>query len=352
MGQPIDPTKGTGRGVVHTSSLSQGAGRGVATMTTNDPLDVIIGTGEAKRDAQQAKTLFSESLEHLEQGNRAQAVELMRKATNADPSNPEISFKLGFVLDQIGEEEEAITMYQRACEATPPPINALLNLAVLYEDLGNFPKAERCLRQVLDTNPNHPRAKLFMKDVQASREMIVDEDNDRDRLKRNAMLDTPVTDFELSVRARTCLKKMNIRTLGDLLRTTESELMGYKNFGESSLVEIKQMLAAKGLRLGQGVEDAHRAARKRILEQLKGSGNEAVLAKGVVELNLSVRARKALQMLGIHTIGDLVSHTEAELMGVKNFGATSLNEVKMRLTDFNLSLRTLDEEEAAQAASK
>ena len=35
---------------------------------------------------------------------------------------------------------------------------------------------------------------------------------------------------------------------------------------------------------------------------------------------------------------------EAELMGVKNFGATSLGEVKIRLTEFGLSLRTLDAE--------
>jgi DNA-directed RNA polymerase subunit alpha len=98
--------------------------------------------------------------------------------------------------------------------------------------------------------------------------------------------------------------------------------------------------------LGQGVEDAHRAARRRIIDQLKGSGNEAVLAKPVTDLNLSVRARKALQLLSIHTLGDLVSHTEAELMGVKNFGATSLQEVKQRLGELNLSLRLLDEEEA------
>ena len=68
------------------------------------------------------------------------------------------------------------------------------------------------------------------------------------------MLDTPVTDFELSVRARNCLKKMNIRTLGDLLKVSEAELLSYRNFGETSLVEIKNMLSSKGLRLGQGVD--------------------------------------------------------------------------------------------------
>jgi hypothetical protein len=152
---------------------------------------------------------------------------------------------------------------------------------VLCEDRGDYVRAERCLRQVLDTNPNHERARLFMKDVMASKDMVVEEDHDRDILKRRALLDTPVTDFELSVRARTCLKKMNIRTLGDLLRITETELMSYKNFGESSLEEIKKMLAMKGLRLGQGLEDAHRSARRQIMERLKGSGKEALLNKPV-----------------------------------------------------------------------
>ena len=57
---------------------------------------------------------------------------------------------------------------------------------------------------------------------------------------------------------------MNIRTLGDLLKITEAELMSYKNFGESSLLEIKKMLSQRNLRLGQGMEDAHRAARRQV----------------------------------------------------------------------------------------
>ena len=252
-----------------------------------------------------------------------------RKAAAADPNSSQIFFRLGYLLDLIGEEDEAITMYDRSCE-NPPALHqrGSINLAVLLEDRGDYHRAERTLKQILETNPNHPRAKLYMKDIMASKDMHVDDEGDKDRVKRNALLDVPVTDFELSVRARTCLKKMNIRTLGDLLRTTEAELLAYKNFGESSLVEIKQMLSSKGLRLGQGVEDAHRAARRRLLDQLKGSGNEAVLAKSVADLSLSVRARKALQLLNIQSLGDLVAHTEAELMGVKNFGATSLTEAE------------------------
>ncbi|CAN0585399.1 unnamed protein product [Laminaria digitata] len=197
----------------------------------------------------------------------------------------------------------------------------------------------------MDTNPNHGRARLFMKDVIASKSMVIEEENERDVMKRRALLDTPVTDFELTVRARTCLKKMNIRSLGDLIRINEAELMSYKNFGESSLEEIKRMLSAKGLRLGQGREDAHRVARRQILEKLKGTGKEGLLNKPVSELQLSVRARKALQMLNIQSIGDLCSHTEAELMGVKNFGATSLVEIKEKLVNCGLSLRELEDGE-------
>ncbi|MEL6496967.1 MAG: DNA-directed RNA polymerase subunit alpha C-terminal domain-containing protein [Planctomycetota bacterium] len=309
---------------------------------TGDPLDIVIGAGEAQREAEQALQHASAATTAEADGDRELAIHELRQAVAADPGNIDLAFRLAFQLDLVGEEDDAVELYERIIEEQPAPVNALLNLAVLYEDQGDYSRAERCLRQVLDTQPNHPRAKLYMKDVQASREMYIEEEQTRDVLKRNALLDTPVTDFELSVRTRTCLKKMNIRTLGDLLRITEAELMSSKNFGESSLVEIKTMLSAKGLKLGQGLEDAHRAARRALMDRLKGTGQEGVLSKPVGDLQLSVRARKALQLLAIETIGDLASRTEAELMGVKNFGQTSLDEVKIRLTEFGLSLRTLD----------
>jgi DNA-directed RNA polymerase subunit alpha len=305
-------------------------------------MDMVIGAGEAQRDAKAAAKYLEASKAAEAKGDRETSTNELRRAVAADPTSPVSLFDLAYRLDALGEEDEALAMYERAAERAPAHINTLINLAVVFEDRGDLPRAERCLRQVLETQPNHPRARLYMKDVLASREMTVEDEGERDITKRKAMLDTPVTDFELSVRARTCLKKMNIRTLGDLLRITEAELMSYKNFGDTSLAEIKAMLQAKGLRLGQGLEDAHRAARRAVADSLKGSGKEAALAKSVSDLQLSVRARKALHLLDIQTLGDLASHTEAELMGVKNFGATSLSEVKERLAENGLALRTLD----------
>ncbi len=310
----------------------------------SDAMDMVIGASGVKADAKAAKEALAEAERAGQEGDRLGKIAALRRAAAASPNDPAVLFKLAYHLDLTGEEDEAIALYERVCEHVPPPVNALLNLAVLLEDRGEYAKAERCLRQILDTNPNHARARLFMKDVQASRSMVIEEESERDVMKRKALLDTPVTDFELSVRARTCLKKMNIRTLGDLIRINEAELMSYKNFGESSLEEIKRMLAAKNLKLGQGREDAQRAARRQILEKLKGSGREQMLNKPVSELQLSVRARKALQLLNIQTIGDLCSHTEAELMGIKNFGSTSLVEVREKLGEMGLSLRVLEED--------
>jgi DNA-directed RNA polymerase subunit alpha len=62
----------------------------------------------------------------------------------------------------------------------------------------------------------------------------------------------------------------------------------------------------------------------------------------VDELELSVRARRALSRLGVKSLLDLIQKTEAELLGCKNFGVTSLNEIKDRLTGFGLSLRKLE----------
>jgi DNA-directed RNA polymerase subunit alpha len=59
----------------------------------------------------------------------------------------------------------------------------------------------------------------------------------------------------------------------------------------------------------------------------------------ISELNLSVRARKCTTKLGISTIGDLVRRTGEDLMECKNFGVTSLNEVREKLSERGLKLR-------------
>ena len=298
--------------------------------------DLVIGEG----DVAKAQELHQRGLAAEAEGDRIAAIEAYREAVAESPLT-ESRFRLAWLLDLMGEEEEALSLYQSLAADDQPHINALVNLAIMLEDRGEYDEAMRTLRPVLESDPNHPRARMFQRDCEASESMLFDEDTERDQGRFNTMLDTPVTDFELSVRARNCLKKMNIRTLGDLLKVSEAELLSYRNFGETSLVEIKNMLSSKGLRLGQGVDGQLRRNPNDAFEELKGLAPDHVLNKPISSLDLSVRARKALQLLGIGTIGDLAMRTEAELMGVKNFGSTSLDEIKERLEVHNLSLRKL-----------
>lgn len=288
-----------------------------------------------------AEEYFRRGVESEQLGNHEKAAEFYERALSENPDHERACFSLAVLYDRRGEDAKAIELYERVTTSPPVHLNALMNLAVLYEDNNHYDEAHRCLDAVIRTSPNHARARLFMKDVESARSMYYDEDNDRRGDRRNAVLDIPISDFELSVRSRNCLKKMNIRNLGDLLRTTEPELLGYKNFGETSLNEIKALLASKGLRLGQQADESKVAPRRAPV----ATGNVApeILGKSVADLELSVRSRKALQRLNINSLAELAGRTEDELLGCKNFGQTSLNEIKQQLGTFGLNLRKLEE---------
>jgi DNA-directed RNA polymerase subunit alpha len=67
-------------------------------------------------------------------------------------------------------------------------------------------------------------------------------------------------------------------------------------------------------------------------------GTEAKLAMSLSELSLSVRAMNCLESENIRTVRDLVQRTEDQLLEVRNFGETTLNEVREKLSDVGLRL--------------
>ena len=307
----------------------------------NERLKRVARVGEIR-----AEYHFQMARLHEAAGLYEQALNEYEQAVSLDGQHREALFHLAYANDLYGDDDLAIAYYEQCVEEETVHVNALLNLTVLYEDAEDYDMAAKCVKKVLAAHPNHSRAKLFLKDIESSMTMYYDEEQEKRIDKRNQVLEIPITDFELSVRSRNCLKKMNIRYLGDLLRVTESELLAYKNFGETSLAEIKCILAQKNLRLGQMLEDRGGSLETSTEDTPEKPGpDEELLATSVADLELSVRARKCLHRLNINMIGDLVKCTEAELLGCKNFGMTSLLEIQQRLKERNLSLRKLDEEE-------
>ncbi len=273
---------------------------------------------------------------------REKATELFEKALALDSECDEAAFRAARLCDVSGDDERAVELYEGLAARPRAAVNAMINLAVLYEDRGRFDEALRCLRCVLALYPNHARARLFFKDVQSSREMLMDEALEQRADRRNRLLETPITELEITVRSRNCLKKMNVRNVGDLVRLTEAELLTYKNFGETSLNEIRAVLAKRGLQLGQQPDEIDAAALPEpppaAPKVVVPPGAETLLSKPVAELELSVRSRRCLQRLNIVTLSDLIQHSEGELLAARNFGQTSLNEIKSRLGELGLTL--------------
>lgn len=271
-------------------------------------------------------------------GNQSEVVALLERAVESDGSNAGALFGLAIENDRHGNDDMARSLYERASKQFPTNVGTLINLGLLYEDIEHFERAKQCYQRILDAYPAHEKARLYFKDADASRDMYYDEEARRRQDRLAQILNVPVTDFELSVRSRNCLQKMGIMTLGDLTRTSEQELLSSKNFGETSLVEIREMLSSKGLELGQFA--ATKWQEEPVFEAGAMSDDErALLDRPISELNLSVRARKCMVRLGLTTVGELLRRTGDDLLECKNFGVTSLNEVREKLTMHGMKLR-------------
>jgi DNA-directed RNA polymerase subunit alpha len=64
----------------------------------------------------------------------------------------------------------------------------------------------------------------------------------------------PISELELSVRSSNCLREASIKSIADLVKRSEEEMLSFKNFGKKSLTEIKQLLAGMGLNLGMQID--------------------------------------------------------------------------------------------------
>ncbi len=96
---------------------------------------------------------------------------------------------------------------------------------------------------------------LFINFEEAEEEVeevdVHDEKNDELLEKLNTSID----ELDLSVRAYNCLKNANIKTIGELVQKTESEVLKIKNFGKITLTELKGVLEGMGLTFGMDVKD-------------------------------------------------------------------------------------------------
>ena len=267
-------------------------------------------------------------------GEDEDALTHYNRALEINPSHPDTLFRLAYDFDLSGEDEKALEYYEKCIEEVPVHTNAMINLGIIYEDNDDYEKAISCYETVLQSYPNHETARLYLKDARAGINMLYDDEKVKKEDIEIEVLNIPISDFELSVRSKNCLERMNIKTLADLTQVSELELLSYKNFGETSLTEITNILNQKGLRLGQAVDEMKH---NDIFIDDPGV-NEDNLSTPISEMDISKHCKKVVEKMGIQTIGELVSKTETELLEHKGFKQADIDEINDQFDKLGLKL--------------
>lgn len=81
----------------------------------------------------------------------------------------------------------------------------------------------------------------------------VESEQDAEFARIRKVLLTPVDELELSVRSHNCLRAANIKTIADLVRRDEAELLKFRNFGRKSLAELSEIVQTEKLTFGMDV---------------------------------------------------------------------------------------------------
>mgnify|MGYP003344528859 CR=1 FL=1 len=89
-------------------------------------------------------------------------------------------------------------------------------------------------------------------------------------------------------------------------------------------LDYSKLLDAEGIDIGPSPTDAF------VAEQL---------STPIEQLDMTVRSYNCLKREGIHTVGELLGRSEADLLDIRNFGAKSIDEVKEKLASLGLPLK-------------
>jgi DNA-directed RNA polymerase alpha subunit len=149
--------------------------------------------------------------------------------------------------------------------------------------------------------------------------------------------------LKLGVRAANCLQTIGVTTVEELVKCRPEDLLRTRNLGATTLRQIATVLAKHSLKLGMD-ENAisirtARAPEPQSADTTKDTSGPSILSSGVHTLNLGVRASNCLQVLGIHTVQELIEWSASDLARTRNLGSRTLQEIVAALSRHELSLR-------------
>jgi DNA-directed RNA polymerase subunit alpha len=154
------------------------------------------------------------------------------------------------------------------------PVDALfspvkrINLEVVETRVGHITDYDKLVLEIWTNGSMEPKETVlyasnilqrhldvFLTIGKLPEEMEEEEQEAKDKEELKKKLTKPISELELSVRSSNCLAEASIRTIGDLVRKKETEMLKYKNFGKKSLTEINNILSTMGLHLGMEIDE-------------------------------------------------------------------------------------------------
>lgn len=99
----------------------------------------------------------------------------------------------------------------------------------------------------------HIQLFLNLKPESEEKEPVKEEKDEQFEMVRK-ILKMPVDELDLSVRSQNCLRSANIKTIADLVRKNEAEMLHYRNFGRKSLAELGELIEGFNLHFGMDVD--------------------------------------------------------------------------------------------------
>ncbi|MFH1846433.1 MAG: DNA-directed RNA polymerase subunit alpha [Candidatus Omnitrophota bacterium] len=172
----------------------------------------------------------------------------------------------GYVVAERNKtEEDAIGVI--AIDALFSPVQKV-NISTENTRVGHLTDYDKLILEIFTNGSMEPKDALlygsnilqrhldvFISIGKLAEEIEEEEEESKEKKEMRKKLTKPISELELSVRSSNCLAEAKIRSIGELVRKKETEMLKYKNFGKKSLNEINDVLIPMGLHLGMEIED-------------------------------------------------------------------------------------------------
>lgn len=269
------------------------------------------------KDSNFAKFIQARLLEF--EGDIDKAVAIYEKIKETEEFKVESLHRL-FYLANIFLEPEEVKKYEEQIQKLPQSQVSIIANIALYHDMNN--RSKEAIKQLEAVSSLYnQRLRYLIDEIRNSTIMFFDEDIERQKKYTQKLLEIPIDATGVSIRTRNILVQKSIRTIGDLVNYTESDIQSISALGEAGFKEIKDLLIGLNLEFAKVTHVETEEEKKYI----------ALLSQSISNVYWTPRTRSLLDRNNIKAWGDLANIKEEEISKWQGMATPVLNEIKQKM---------------------